>query len=327
MDATVDPAHGQQELELYHGFYREHCFLPLLVFAAVDDGPMELVAAILRPGNAHAGRRSAAVLGRLVHLLREGFPQADILMRADAGFALPQMYETCEDLGISYAISLPKNSRLQQTSEPMMRQAQAEFAQTGEKAKVFGELSYAAESWPHERRVLVKAEVTAKGQNPRFVATNLEQEPEAVYEFYIQRGYSENRIKELKLDLFSGRTSCHRISANCFRLLLHALAFVLLTLVKERLARTGLARCTMGQIRLKLLKVAAIVQRSTRRILVRLPRGHPHAPFSRRFAPEKPDFGPQAGRQPARNIPRKGQTPQILVETTFDARHKRPNQG
>lgn len=284
LDATDDPAHGQQELEFYHGYYQSHCFLPLLVFAEADGAPMELLAAVLRPGNAHAGRRSAAVVRRLVRRLRQAFPTAEIVVRADAGFALPEMYRICEDLGLLYAISLPKNPRVRDLSSELMDASRAVALDTGQKSKLFGELSYAAASWPGERRVVVKAEVTDKGSNPRFVVTNMQGDPEEIYAFYVRRGDSENRIKELKLDLFSGRTSCHRFSANCFRLLLHALAFVLLTLVRETLAGTELAKKTMGQIRLKLLKVAAIVQFSTRRILVRLPRGHPHAPLLRALA-------------------------------------------
>ena len=276
LDATDDPAHGQQEFEFYHGYYQTHCFLPLLVFAQVDGAPMELLAAVLRPGNSHAGKRSAALLRRLVRILKEAFPVTEILVRADGGFALPEMYAQCESLGLTYLISLPKNSRLQELSKDLMLESREIAHETQATSRLFGELTYAAATWPGERRVIVKAEVMAKGDNPRYVVTNLQGDPETLYTLYVQRGDSENRIKELKLDLFSGRTSCHRFAANCFRLLLHGLAFVLLSLVRELLAGTELARSTMGQIRLKLLKVAAIVEPSTRRILVRLPRGHPH---------------------------------------------------
>jgi hypothetical protein len=283
MDATDDPAHGQQELEFYHGYYGKHCFLPLLVFCSADGQDEELVAAILRPGNIHAGRRSAAILKRLALLLKEAFPNAHILFRGDAGFAMPEMYETCEELGISYLISLARNSRLQEIAEPLMMQSRLQRDNTLSGARVFGETSYAAQTWTRERRVLIKAETMEKGDNPRFVVTNLEGDPEELYRIYCKRGDCENRIKELKLDLSSGRTSCHSFKANCFRLILHAIAFVLLSALRQMLAGTSLARATMGQIRLKLLKVAAILQRSTRRILVRLPRDHPHADILERL--------------------------------------------
>lgn len=277
MDATDDPAHGQQEFEFFHGFYGHHCFLPLFVFCSVDGQDEELVGAVLRPGNSHAGRRSAALLSRLVKMLKTAFPKVEILFRADAGFALPQVYERCEDLGIDYLISLARNERLETQAAPLMAESRARYVQDGQKSRHFGELTYAAKTWTKERRVIVKAEVMAQGENPRFVVTNMSGQAQTLYDEYCQRGDCENRIKELKLDLLSGRTSCHKFTANCFRLLLHAAAFVLLSAVRRMLWGTEPARATMGQIRLKLLKIAAQVQISTRRVLVRMPRGHPHA--------------------------------------------------
>ena len=277
MDATEDPAHGQQEFEFYHGFYGKHCFLPLLVFCSADGADEELVGALLRPGNVHAGNRSAAILRRLARMLKDAFPLTEIVFRADAGFALPKVYETCESLGVSYLISLPRNSRIEELAAPLMTEARTEKENAPEKVRRFGEFHYAADSWTQERRVIVKAEIMTKGENPRFVVTNRPGDPEALYNEYCLRGDCENRIKEMKLDLMSGRTSCHRFMANAFRLIMHAIAFVLMSEVRRCLAGTGLARATLGQIRFKLLKIAALVQASTRRILVRLPRGHPHA--------------------------------------------------
>lgn len=277
MDATDDPAHGQQQFEFFHAYYGHHCFLPLLVFCSVDGGDEELVGAVLRPGNAHAGRRSAGVLRRLVRMLQTGLPNTELVFRADAGFALPEVYESCERLGVQYLISLARNSRLETMAAPLLADARLVRTHLAEKVRLFGEISYAAQSWRDERRVIVKAELMKQGENPRFVVTNMPGDPEALYEQYCQRGDCENRIKELKLDLFSGRTSCHKFSANAFRLLLSAAAFVLLCELRRMLSGTELARAAMGQIRLKLLKIAAQVQFSTRRVLVRMPRGHPHA--------------------------------------------------
>jgi hypothetical protein len=212
----------------------------------------------------------------LVCKVKSAFPNTEFIFRADAGFAFPEMYETCEALGVSYLISLPKNDRLLKMASPLMDQAKQQKEQTQGKVRVFGEYEYAAGTWTKSRRVIAKAEAMEKGENPRFVVTNLSGDPESLYNEYCQRGDCENRIKELKLDLSSGRTSCHRFAANCFRLLLHAIAFVLLTELRRLLSGTGFEKSTMGQIRLKLLKLGAFVQVSTRRILIRLPRGHPH---------------------------------------------------
>jgi hypothetical protein len=276
-DATDDPTHGQQEFEFYHGYYGRHCYLPLLLFASADGEDEALVAAVLRPGNRHAGHWVAGLLERVVARLRAAFPETAIVFRGDAGMALPQVYAYCERAGVKYAISLPKNSRLLALADEDLAAAQAAFEETGEKVRRFGEFTYAAESWPEERRVIVKAEVMAQGENPRFVVTTLpDSDPEAVYEFYIDRGEVENRIKELKNDLLSGRTSCHRFLANQFRLMLHAAAFVLIQGVRRLLAETEFARAQVATLRVKLLKVAARVQESTRRIWVHLPTCYPY---------------------------------------------------
>jgi hypothetical protein len=276
-DATDDPTHGQQELEFYHGYYDEHCYLPLLVYATADGGEQELVAAVLRPGNVHAGHRAVAVLRRIVERLRAAFPETEIVLRGDAGLALPEVYDYCEGAQLSYVISLAKNSRLLESAEPWMSEAAAIYAETGEKARRFGEFSYAAASWAHPRRVVVKAEVLAQGENPRFVVSNLrEAHPEAIYDdLYIRRGDVENRIKELKGDLLSGRTSCHKFLANQFRLLLHAAAFVLMQELRRLLAGTELAAAQAGTLRVKLLKVGARIRQTWRRIWVQLPTSYP----------------------------------------------------
>ena len=285
-DATDDPTHGQQEFEFYHGYYDHHCYLPLLVYATADGGEpaclerseQELVAAVLRPGNVHAGHRAVAVLRRIVERLRAAFPDSEILLRGDAGLALPAVYDYCEGAGLSYVISLAKNSRLLAQAEPLLREAEAIYAETGEKVRHFGEFTYAADSWPHPRRVVVKAEVTGQGENPRFVVTNLEgPDAEAIYdELYTKRGDVENRIKELKNDLASGRTSCHKFLANQFRLLLHGAAFVLVQGLRRLVAGTELAMAQACTLRAKLLKVGARVRQTVRRIWVQLPTSYPY---------------------------------------------------
>jgi len=280
IDATEDPTHGQQEFQFFNGFYDCHCYLPLMVFGMCDGSPMEILAAVLRPGNAPSAKRAGAILWRLARRLKAAFPNTNILVRADGGFSSPEFYEVCESLNLDYLVCIPVNKVLTRNAEPLMVQARAERDATTAAARVYGEFPYGAGSWKKkERRVIVKAEALPGKDNARYVVTNLGQDPKVLYEIYCLRGECENRIKEMKLDLSSGRTSCGRFVANAFRLMLHALAFALLGMVRDHLAGTDLAKCTVGQIRLKLLKVAAIVQESTRRFLVRLPRGHPHVPL------------------------------------------------
>jgi len=265
-DATDDPTHGQQQLAGFHGFYDEHCYLPLIVTAQVDGGPDELLVAMLRPGRLHAGRHALAVLKRLVARLRDAWPGVKILFRADSGFALPDIYDWCEANGVDYLIGLITNSRLRALAEPHLEQARAEYEHSGQKVRRIHHELYAAESWPHERRVLIKAEVAEKGDNARFVVTSLTGEAEGLYDQYAQRGESENRIKELKCDLQMDRTSCHRFVANQFRVILHAAAFVLLSFVRQQLRGTRWAGAQVCTLQRHLLKLGVLVKETARRV-------------------------------------------------------------
>jgi len=244
--------------------------------ACLERSEQELLGALLRPGNLHAGHRAMALITAVVRRLRQAFPECHIELRADSALALPEVYEGCEKIALPYTISLPKNERLKAMAEPWMHQARALHAESGEKVQVFGEFAYAAESWEKERRVICKAEVMAEGENPRFVVTSRgDLKPKALYRFYCQRGDPENRIKELKLDLRADRLSCHRFWANQFRLLLHAAAYVLMQAMRKLLAGTEFARAQVATLRLRLLKVGARIAERVRRVWVQLPSAYP----------------------------------------------------
>lgn len=278
-DATDDETHGTQQLSFFHGYYDHHCYLPLLVFAQIEGaGEQEPIAAVLRPGNKHAGHRAMALLRLLVKRLRAAFPRCRIELRADSGFALPEVYEGCERLRLPYSISLPKNSVLLEMIEPAMHTARAIHAEIGEKVQLFGEFRYQAKSWSKERRVVFKAEVMSQGENPRFVVTyRIPRQPESAYRHYCMRGDPENRIKELKVDLHADRLSCHGFWSNQFRLLLHVAAYLLMQSMRTRLQGTALAKAQVGTLRLRLLKVGARVVETVRRVWVHLPTAYPYA--------------------------------------------------
>jgi len=266
-DATDDPTHGQQQLAGFHGYYDEHCYLPLIVTARIDGGPDELLVAMLRPGRIDAADNALPVLKRLVAKLRQRWPQVQILFRADNGFGKPAIYDWCEDNGLSYLISLAQNSRLLKIAEPWMECARAEYKATGEKVRSVHEAPYRADSWRQWRRVIVKAEVMADGDNPRFVVTNLAGgDPAELYDEYALRGDQENRIKELKNDLQIDRTSCHRFVANQFRVLLHAMAFVLLSHLRKHLKGTELERAQVCTLQRRLLKLGVRMRETARRV-------------------------------------------------------------
>ncbi len=278
-DATDDPTHGQQELEFYHGYYGTHCYLPLLVFAQCDGGAQEPIAAVLRPGNSGAARGVPGILRRIVAQVAEALPETRLVFRGDSGMAGPAVYEMAERLGVRYVIGLATNPRLAQQAESLVARARALFAETGDKVRIFDEFAYQAETWTHPRRVIVKAEVMPSHPhetNVRFVVTDLDEPaPEALYAFYIARGDAECRIKELKLDCFSGRTSCHRFLANQFRLLLHLAAYRLLVLLRSGLANPELRRAQVETLRRRLLKVGALVTESVRRVVLHLASNYP----------------------------------------------------
>jgi hypothetical protein len=275
MDATDDPTHGNQQLSFFHGYYEEHMYHPLLVFDGQDGFPL---AAVLRPGNTHSSKGALAVLKRLINKLREAYPKALILFRADAGFAIPAIYRYLEEQQeVRYVIGFITNNRVLEKAAPLLEKAQRQYQETGEKQRLFTSFSYLAESWNQPRRIIAKVEYTHLGANQRFVVTNLVRNPQFVYdEIYVLRGDVENRIKELKLELKADRLSCHRFLANQFRLLLHTAAYCLFWLLRHHLQGTELATAQVNTLRLKLLKIGARIQETSRRIWVHLASGYPY---------------------------------------------------
>ena len=266
-DATDDPVHGRQEGRFFHGYYDEYCFLPLYVFAGD-----QLLVAYLRPSKIDGAKHSRAILKLLVTRLRQAWPGAKIVFRADSGFCRWRLMRWCDRHGVDYLVGLARNAVLERQGQVLMDEARARHEATDEKQRLFGEFSYAADTWDRERRVIAKAEFGPQGDNPRFVVTSLEGDPQDLYDrVYCQRGEAENRIKEQQLGLFADRTSCHAFLANQFRVLLSAAAYVLLeTLRREGLAGTLLASAQVSTIRLKLLKIGGRIVRSVRRVVLHL---------------------------------------------------------
>jgi hypothetical protein len=271
-DATDDPVHGKQEGRFFHGYYDEYCFLPLYVFAGE-----QLLCAYLRPANIDGAKHAWAILAVIVKRLRQAWPGVKIIFRGDSGFCRWKMLRWCDRHGVDYIVGLAKNSVLTKLSETLMTSAEKAFKETGQKQRLFGELTYAAATWDKQRRVIARIEHTEKGENPRFITTTLAGDGQQLYEqTYCARGEVENRIKEQQLGLFADRTSCHDFVANQFRLLLSSLAYVLIeTLRRTCLASTELAQAQVSTIRLKLLKIGALVERSVRRIVIHLSESFP----------------------------------------------------
>jgi hypothetical protein len=272
-DSTDDPTHGDQEGSYYHGYYKQHMYHPLLVF---DGHTGHLVTALLRAGNTHASNASVAVLKRIVSRLRSRWPEVGIEVRADAGFAVPDVYDYCESEGITYTIALITNPRLEEMGRELLEEAVELHGAEGAKQRLFGEDLYAAASWEKKRRVIYKAEAMEQGTNRRFVVTTRSEAPKDLYGFYAGRGEGENWIKDFKLHLKADRLSCHRFIANQFRLLLHAAAYWLMDALRRKLLASGARRrMQLDTLRLVLIKVGGRVRELLTKVRMHLASGHP----------------------------------------------------
>jgi len=277
LDATDDPLHGHQEGRFFHGYYDTYCYLPLYVFCG-----RHLLAAKLRPANIDASAGSVEEMARIIARIRQRWPQIRILLRADSGFAREALMAWCENNGVDYLFGLAKNSRLVTEIEAELAAAQEQSQKTEKPARRFKDFAWRTrDSWSCARRVVAKAEWTGGKANPRFVVTSLTREEHEAHHLYEQvycaRGEMENRIKECQLDLYSDRTSAHTMRANQLRLWFGSMGYVLICALRRiGLKHTQFARASCGTIRLKLLKIGALVRTSVRRIKLAMPSAFPY---------------------------------------------------
>lgn len=290
VDPTDDPTHGQQAFTFFNGHYDAWCYLPLVATLTFnDEAEQYLVAIVLRPGNSPATRGSHGLLRTLVRRLRQAFPTAALRVRVGGGFAGNDWLNVLEAQRVEYVVGLASNARLVRRTGRVLGEAYGLSKYSGRTEHVFGETCYAARSWTHRRRVIIKAEVVRlPGRdpkcNPRFVVTTLRETPATVYASYCQRGDVENRLKELHDGLALGRTSCSRFWANQFRVLLTATAYVLLQELRRQAQGTACATAQVATLRERLLKLAVWVERSVRRFVLHLPHCAPWGDTWRRVA-------------------------------------------
>jgi len=275
LDATDTPLHGRQEARFFHGYYGHYCYLPLYVFCGDH-----LLCARLRPANIDASAGSLEEVQRMVRQIRARWPKVKIILRADSGFCREELLAWCENNEVDYVFGFARNQRLRRIIGRAMQQAKQEHRRTGKAARVFCEFAYRTKkSWSRARRVVAKAEHIEGKENPRYLVTSLGKEAWSAQQLYEQlycaRGEMENRIKE-QLSLFADRLSTETLRANQLRLYFSSFAYVLL----EALRRLGLANTEWAEaqactIRLKLLKIAAEVRITARRMWIRYSRAYP----------------------------------------------------
>lgn len=287
-DATDDPLHGQQEGRFFHGYYDSYCYLPLFCFC----GDVCLWAQ-LRTSDRDGSDGTVEALEKIIAAIRERFPQVKIIVRGDSGFCRDAILSWCEaQRDVSYCMGLARNARLETLLQPAFANARARHILCGSTTREFAQLRYRTlDSWSCERRVIGKAETGAQGDNPRFIVTNIPREGvrgasgetliegdgASLYEeLYCERGNAENRIKQMTLDLHSGRTSTQWLASNQMRLWLSAFACMMLERLRAwGLAGSELAVATLGTVRLRLLKVAAQITVSVRRVVVKMSSAYP----------------------------------------------------
>jgi Transposase DDE domain group 1 len=287
LDHSDDPTHGQQEFAFYNHHYQSYCYLPLFIFEGTSHA---LVTACLRPGKRPTGAENAMILVRLLAYLRRHWPQTHILVRGDSHFATPEVLNVlAQRRRIDFVFGLAGNAVLLRHAAPVMQEARCLYQQRTALAQAYGErppassrlyeeFGYAAASWSQPWRVIVKAEVMAAGDNPRFVVTSLAAPtPQRVYEdLYCARGNCENSIKAVKCDLHSDRTSATTFLANAMRLLLACAAYVLHHALRTHtLAHTALTTAQPSTVILTLFKVATQIKQYKDRILLHLPTSCP----------------------------------------------------
>ena len=272
-DATDDAVHGNQEERFFHGYYDHYCFMPLYVFCGE-----QMLVSYLRPSNIDGAKHAPAILALLVKRLRQTWPDVRIIFRGDSGFCRRRMLSWCDRNGVNYIIGLAKNARLKTKIASLIESAEKEYNAKGKPVRWFTDITYGAKSWDKERRVIAKVEHMEKGSNPRFVVTSLKGDGQALYDtLYCARGDMENRIKEQQLGLFADRTSCHEWWPNQFRLLLSSLAYILMESIRRQaLQGTILAKAQVQTLRLKLLKIGAVIVQNTRRIRFLLSSAYPY---------------------------------------------------
>lgn len=281
MDPSEARTYGDQQLTFFNAYYNSYMYHPNFL---CDAATGFLFAPILRPGNVGAAQGATPLLARVVELLRAAWPNIRIDFRADSSFAVPELLDWLEEEGICYAIGIRVNDVLRDRSGDFVKRVQDTFEKTRQPQKSFTSFRYAAKSWPRRRRIVVKCELTKRGTNVRYVVVTRAGKGADLYHWYAQRGGTiEDVIEELKNGFEGDRLSCRKFQANAFRLFLHSAAYNLMVLLRQHTAVPELKRATIQTIRIKLIKVGGVVERTARRIWVRLSSTWPYSDLYRQI--------------------------------------------
>ena len=271
-DGTDDPTHGDQQLSMYNGYYRQFMYNELLFH---DGESGQVILPVLRPGNCHSNRWFVHILSIIVDKIREKFASIEILVRADAGFSNAEFYRLAEEKNLKFCVGLTRNPRLKKFTETAEEVVRTGYLEQEEKYQFFaGAFKYQADSWDKAQQCYAKVESTGKGMNIRYFCSNMEDQTarELYWDFYVKRGEaSENRIKELKNMCFGDRLSCHKFTANYLRLFFSCLCYEFFRQLRELIKKSGDAEAQKWQpsnIRLFVMKVGATIEKKKRSIVI-----------------------------------------------------------
>ena len=266
--------YGHQQLSLFHGYYGHKIYYPILINEAKSGYPLIVQ---LRAGNSHPGKGILSLLRWLFWRLRKAWVDVKITLRGDSGFSLPEIRNLCERLGVKYCFGYGSNAVLKRKIDYLLDQARLQYFKKQEKVRLFDDVYYKAGSWKTPCRIIMKAEWLALGGNPRFLLTNMEGNPQEIYDnFYVKRGgASEQRIKELKLGIKAKRLSCKKFIANQFRLFMAQAAYILMLEIRQAAQGTVLEKALFLRLRETLIKIGAKIRVNTRKILVELAKNCP----------------------------------------------------
>lgn len=305
-DGSASETFGVQLNAFYRGGpYQKNMYFPLFVF---DQNGWLLVAA-LRPGDQGEVELAFPVLKRLVKRLREAWPRTQIIVRADGAYTSNELYKWMDDNGVKYVLGIKHNNALLAETKNLRRATEKKFkrklsepqfvgkrwkrrknekykeirslrdpkeraekmaAEQARRVRLYGEFMYAARSWDRERRVIARCDYTDEGLKVRYVVTNIRGtlSPTVYEEIYCKRAVCELSIKNLK-ETGCTRMSCSQFKTNMFRLLLHAMAYVLAHQVRLKLERP---RMSIGELRRRLFNVAAQIRETRTEVFVRISR-------------------------------------------------------
>jgi len=271
-DGTDIPVHGDQPGKFFNAYYDHHCYFPLYVFCG-----RHLLVSYLRTSNRSDSRHSWAILALLVRFIRQYWPDTRIVFRGDSGFYRPRLLSWCDRNNVDYLVGISKNSRLLKHVEEASIQVRRAYRERGEKVSATDRFRYQAHSWKYPRWMVARLEESELGSNPRFIISSRDDESfKLYYEQYCARGDMENRIKDQQLYLFADRTSSSQWWTNQWRLILSGFAYTLFERLRTHLKNTRFERLSANSLRLKLIKIGAVIVRNTRRIRVLMSDGYPY---------------------------------------------------